>query len=312
MPPRTALYSSQNPGGLFAIEDMSLTTGSRFYVHSGTGSDAAGYGTSPDAPCATIDYAIAKCTASKGDIIYVMPGHNENLGDAQIAVDVIGVQIIGLGKGSLRPRIDFDHANASIDISVSGCMLKNLVLLPSVTAVLVGIDVMAGALDTVLEDIEILPGEDGAGVDEMVVGIDMKAGCTRTVVRRCKHLQHASVAGNVACVKLTGASDDVLIEDCYLESLGAASVAPINGDTTLSTRVLIRRNLLVSDTQPGIELLTATTGVIADNSIFSNLATIAAAIAGNGGALACAQFRNEYIEVGPERGALIGTASADD
>lgn len=309
---RTALESRQNPGGLFAIEDMSLTTGSRFYVHSVTGSDAAGYGTSPDAPVATIDYAIGLCTASKGDIIYVMPGHNEGLGSAQIAVDVIGVQIIGLGKGSLRPRIDFDNANASIDISVSGCLLRNLVLLPSVTGVLVGIDVMAGALDTVLEDIEILPGEDGGGVDEMIVGIDIGVGCTRTAVRRVKHLQHASVAHAIACVKLTGASDDVLIEDCYLECLGGAAVAPINGDTTLSTRVLIRRNLLVSDTQPGIELLTATTGVIADNSIFSNLASIAAAIAGNGGALGTAQFRNEYVEVAPERGALIGTASVDD
>lgn len=305
---RTALEVRQNPGGLFAIEDSSLSTGSRFYVHSGTGTDAAGYGTSPDAPCATIDYAIALCTASKGDIIYVMPGHNEGLGDAQIAVDVIGVQIIGLGKGSLRPRIDFDHANASIDISVTGCTLKNLVLLPSVTTIAIGIDIMAGALSTTLEDIEVLPGEDGAGVDELVIAVDVKAGCTRTKIKNLKVRVHASVAHQGAGISLTGASDDVTIEDCDIVVLGAAGVAPISGITTLSTNVRINRCTCVSDDEPGIELLTGTVGVIAHCAVFSNLASIAAAIVADG----CAKIANYYVEVGNEAGALIGTASVDD
>lgn len=305
---RTALEVRQSPGGLFSIEDQSLTTGSRFYVHSVTGSDAAGYGTSPDAPVATIDYAIGLCTASKGDIIYVMPGHNEGLGDAQIAVDVIGVQIIGLGKGSLRPRIDFDHANASIDISVSGCTLKNLVLLPSVTTIAIGIDIMAGALSTTLEDIEVLPGEDGAGVDELVIAVDVKAGCTRTKIKNLKVRVHASVAHQGAGISLTGASDDVTIEDCDIVVLGAAGVAPISGITTLSTNVRINRCTCVSDDEPGIELLTGTVGVIAHCAVFSNLASIAAAIVADG----CAKIANYYVEVGNEAGALIGTASVDD
>lgn len=305
---KTALFVSQTPGGLFGIEDQSLGTGARFFVHSGTGTDGAGYGKSPDSPVATIDYAIGLCTASKGDIIYVMPGHNEGLGAAQIAVDVAGVQIIGLGKGSLTPRIDFDNAAASIDISANGCLLKNLRLLPSVTAVLIGIDVMAAVTDTVLEDIEVLPGEDGAGVDEFVLGIDIKAGCTRTVIRRFKNRVHASVAHVDSGISLTGASDDVLIEDCDIVVLGAAGVAPIKGITTLSTNVRIKNCVCVSDNEPGIELLAGTTGVISDCSCFTDLATIAAAIVADG----CAKFRNQYVEVGDESGATIGTASVDD
>lgn len=29
--PRTALYGNSTPGGVMAVEDMSLTTGNRFY-----------------------------------------------------------------------------------------------------------------------------------------------------------------------------------------------------------------------------------------------------------------------------------------
>jgi hypothetical protein len=55
-------------------------------------------------------------------------------------------------------------------------------------------------------------------------------------------------------------------------------------------------------------MFTGTTGVIEDCLIFSDLATIAAAIDADG----CALWRNEYIEVGPESGVVIGDPSADD
>ena len=71
---------------------------------------------------------------------------------------------------------------------------------------------------------------------------------------------------------------------------------------------LVEGNVLVTDAEPGIELLTGTTGVIRDNDVFGDLATIAAAIVADG----CALFRNEYVEVGNESNARIGTASVDD
>lgn len=310
---RTTLEVRQQPGGLFCITDPANTsTGSIFWVHSVTGSDAAGYGLSPDAPVATLDYAVGLCTDSKGDVIYMMPGHNEGLGNAQIAVDKIGISIIGLGKGSLRPRIDFDHANASIDVSAVGCTLKNLRLLPSVTDVLIAIDVNAAATDVTIEDVEALPGEDGAGVDDFAAVVEFKAGCNRGVVRRLKVRQHASAVGYIAGIRLKGASDDILIEDCDFVMAGAALVAPINGDTNLSTNVHVRRCRMQTDAEPGIEFITNTTGIVEDCRIASDLASLAAAIAGNGGAHALYLFNNLNCEVPTETGGVIGTASVDD
>ena len=308
---RTELFSRQQSGGVFTIADFERHPGEIFFVHSGTGTDSAGYGKNPDAPFASLSYAFSSdlLTASKGDKVYLMPGHVETIADAQVAMDIAGVEVVGVGRGANTPTIHFDHANASVDISANGCSIRNVRLLPSVTIVTIGIDIEAAVTDTTLEDIEVLPGEDGAGVDEFVLAIDVKAGCSRTRVSRIKHRQHASAAGSVASIKLTGASDDVVIEDGDFDMAGAALVAPINGDTTLSTGVRIRRCIFVTDAgEPGFELLTGTTGVAEDCLVFGNFATLAAALVGDG----IARFRCENIEVAAESGGVIGTASADD
>src|SRR4051812_7269513 len=107
--PRSALFVQQQPGGMFAIEDSSRSTGKRFFVDSVTGTDSVGAGQNPDTPFATISFALTQCTASKGDIIYVMPGHAEAIAAAgTLACSVIGVSIIGLGNGSNRPSISLN------------------------------------------------------------------------------------------------------------------------------------------------------------------------------------------------------------
>lgn len=301
------LKTQNAPGASYNLI-TSAGLGKVFYVDSnGSGSTTSG-GLTPESAFTTLAAAIGACTANKGDIVYLMPGHNEGIGNAQITLDKAGVTIIGLGEGTARPRFDYDHANASIDITASSVVIQNITLLPSVTAVAIGIDINAAATDTQLLDIESLPGEDGAGVDEFAITVDIKAGCTRTYIDGCIFTQHASAAGVVSCVSLTGASDLVTIRNCVMWTAGTGLTAPINGLTTLSTRVLIENCTLTADDEPGIELLTGTTGIIRNTDIFSNLATIAAATVADG----CAHFRVRYVELGNESDAVVKTASVDD
>ena len=301
-----ALKEEKYRNELLSLLHGSLT-GDTYYVDSGSGKSAA-LGTASDSPLATLAQALAKCTANNGDVIFLMPGHNEGIGNAQIDINVAGVTIIGLGHGSSRPRFDFDHANASINVQSSNCVVKNITLLPSVTDVLIGIDVEAAVTDTLLENIEALPGEEGDGTDDFALVVDIKAGCTRTTVRGLKVRQHASAVGYLAGVRLTGASDDCLIEDCDIWITGTGVVAPINGLTTASTKLTIRNCRLTSDAEPGVELVTASTGVIENCLIFSDLATIDAATVADG----LAHWDVKYVEVGNEAGTLVKTESADD
>lgn len=309
---RSALYYRRGSGGKVAIEDMSVSTGQRLFVDStnSAAADSTAMGFTPDKPLATLDYAVGRCNAGKGDIIYLMPGHNENIGNAQIDLDVQGISVIGLGVGTLRPRFDFDHANASIDIGAADVTVRNIRLLPSVTAVLIGIDVEAGVTDAKLIDIEIMPGEDAGDVDEFTTGIEFKAGCNRGLVKGLIARTQAADASAQA-IMLKGASDQITIEDCVIR--GNYSAACIFGDTTLSTNLLIRNCILQpKNTEPGIEVLTLTTGIVANCYIATDLAAKADAIAGTGGAHALYLFENYYCEVVGETGGIIGTASADD
>ncbi len=309
MATRTALFSRRQAGGVFTIADIEKHPGNIYFVDSATGANTAANGHNPDSPFASLSYAFSSDVLAAGDTVYLLPGHNESIGDAQVTLDIAGVTVVGLGRGSLTPRVDYDHANASIDVAASNITLRNLRLLPSVTAVLIGIDINTLCTDTLLEDIEILPGEDGAGVDEFAIAIDLKVGCNRTVIRRIKHRQHASAAGSVSSISFTGASDDITIEDGFFDMAGAALVAPINGITTLSTGIYIRRCTFVTDAaEPGFELITGSTGVAENCLVFSNHATLAGALVGDG----IARFRCENIELAAESGGIIGTASVDD
>lgn len=65
-------------------------------------------------PFATIDFAIGRCTANRGDIIMVMPGHAENIATAgALALDVAGVAVVGLGRGTKTPTLTWTAAAAT-------------------------------------------------------------------------------------------------------------------------------------------------------------------------------------------------------
>lgn len=96
-----------------------------YYVDSGNGNDGND-GRDPGWPMATVDAANNRCVASQNDVILVQPGHAETL-SAAIALDVIGVQVIGVGDGLLRPTFTIDTASVNgFAISAANVTLDNL------------------------------------------------------------------------------------------------------------------------------------------------------------------------------------------
>lgn len=108
--------------------------GSYFTVDSATGNN--GNDGSYGSPFATINYAISRCTASKGDVIIVKAGHAETIVAAGgITVDKAGVSIIGLGAGTDRPEISFGTAtSASVLITAANVTIRNIVGISAVDA----------------------------------------------------------------------------------------------------------------------------------------------------------------------------------
>jgi hypothetical protein len=247
-------------GGLGSGGQVPFTTGSYFYVHSGTGSNASGGGSSPSAPLATIDYAIGLCTANKGDVIVVMPGHAENIAAATtLALDVAGVQIVGVGRGRNRPVLTFTNTAGKIPITGASCRMSNLALIASVSAVVTGISVEAD--DVELDNLYM--GFDETG-DDFAIMVLVSAK-DRLCVRDSMFVAE-NTAGCNAGIQFVDALDTQIVNNVFE---GDYTTAVLNGVTTLSTGVFVVGNIMRnSDTTAGVLLTTAanSTGLAAYNS----------------------------------------------
>src|SRR5690606_16155543 len=120
--------------------------------------DSAGKGQTPDAPFATIDYAVGKCTANKGDLIIVLPGHAETVSAAGgLDLDVAGIRIVGIGNGRNRPTITVGGVvGAGITVDAANITLENVVITTSLDNVTLVLDVKAA--DFTLRDCEFYDG----------------------------------------------------------------------------------------------------------------------------------------------------------
>lgn len=272
---RSALFKNRQSAGLFSIEDTSRSTGTRLYVHSGTGTDSATRGLSPDDPLATIDYAIGLCTANEDDIIYVMPGHAENAAAADaFDADVAGIQIIGLGRGAARATITFTNTAGKCSIGAHSVRVQNIRFVAGLSAVVIGLNVEAAATDFELLDCEFYWG--GTTGYDFVQMVNINAGAHRPRIEGNRFLAEPGVAGASTAVQLVGAVHNAIVR--RNEFVGDFSLACMSAITTLSQLLMFLSNFVHNTDagEPYLEVITGTTGVISDTRGLASGATIAA------------------------------------
>jgi len=293
----TPLFVGAQPGGIYAVVDQSFTTGNIWFVNSATGTNAAGAGRSPLAPFATIDYAVGNCTASNGDVIYVMPGHAETVSAAGgLDLDVAGITIKGLGSGSLTPTVTLNTATtADVDVDAANITVENIHFRANFADIVAGIDVNA-------------------------------ANCT---IRNCRF---TAVATNMNClIWILGAtsttSNGLVVENCYCVDKDAANTHFVSFPGT-SDQCVVRNNVLHGDWGTAaigaagvVTNITVTDNVISnaasDNDscininssatgiVMRNLACGGAAQANGITATACAIAQNYYGVVSEDLSAIL-------
>lgn len=276
--PRTMFAVNDVPGSFATVEDLSITTGQRFFVHSGTGTDGVGYGSHPDRPCASIAYAMGLCTASKNDIIYAMPGHAEVIASGgSIAASKIGVSVIGLGNGSNRPSITFNGTDSVIAISAASVVFRNFRLLAGVDEVVKAISVTAAY--AVLDAVDVSE----TTSKQFIQFVLTSALATDLVIQNCVHHQSTAPAANSLWIQLIGADRaKILNNKIFITTTNSASSSVIESDTTAPVNILIQGNVIVqlggTATIP-ITLVAGTSGFVDGNRVASAKTAIAGSIA---------------------------------
>ena len=260
-----------------------LTTGRVFYVNNSTvlpvgaiGGSNANSGTSPLQPFSTIDYAVGQCTASRGDVIYIMPSHAETVNAAAfIAVDVAGVSIIGLGQGSIRPTLNFTATASTITMSAANCTLSNVLLTGGVDAVVSPIVVSAA-------DCKILNVEYRDVTGQCTDGILTTAGADRLEIAGLRW-DGATAAGTNAAIAIVG-GDRLSVHDCIFD--GNFAVGCIDVRTTATTDLEVYNCKARTRNAADIFLvdtITASTGIVGPSlylRLQDNAANITEAVTG--------------------------------
>lgn len=213
-------------------------------------------------PFSTIDYAIGQCKASRGDIICVMPGHSETITtDGGIAVDVAGVCIIGLGHGTLRPKIVLDTAAAAaVTVSAANCMMSNIVLEASFADITNAIDVTAAHFRAHKLHFQ----EEGANlnfVDYIVASSTTDNNADGLEVLECTG--YGIDAAINSPILINADLNDLIVEDCAFNTDNANALAMIQVATGKDLRnCRVQRNLYAS--------LKASGDILIDNDTADN------------------------------------------
>jgi len=188
---------------------MVAVAGTAFFVDSGhaQAEDSPSHGRTPEVPFATIDYAIGRCAADNGDVIFVMPGHAETT-TVTIALDIAGVSIIGLGVGRSRPAVtaNFAATGVTVTVSAANCLVKNIRLVASSAAQTNQVSVLAA--DFEMTDCVI---EQGAN---NLIGVNIGAGAARPYIHDCLWLGTANGPDVALDFPAAGGGDNCIVEDC--------------------------------------------------------------------------------------------------
>lgn len=240
------------------------------------GVDSPNYG-SKDLPFATIDYAVGKCTASNGDVIYVLPGHTETVTVAGgITVDIAGISIIGLGNGSNRPVITLSATGSTIAVSGANVTFKNLNIVAGVAEIVSVFNITAA--NCTLDGLYSYPNSTyciKAFVLTSAAGDDL-------TIKNCRITQTQAPAATSIFIKLIGADRcRIMNNEIDVALFDGAGTTLIGGASTASLNVKIIGNaLMIIPTAGGatlsvILMYAASTGMIAYNSLALTTAVLA-------------------------------------
>jgi len=297
-----------------SIRGVPLTVtnpGKVFWVYNGTallpgqkGGSDGNKGTF-DAPFSTLDYAVSQCVANRGDIIFIKPGHAETIATATaLAIDVAGVAVVGLGRGSNRPTFNLTATASTITMSANNCVFWNCLVTGGVDAI-VAVFTISGADCALQLNYRDVTGQctdcvvTAATADRLFIDVNDYDGAT--------------AAGTNAGIAIVG-GDHIEIVGRYMD--GNFAVGGIDVRTTATTDLLVHKfeyfrtrnaaDIFIVDT------ITASTGQIGPDvniRVNDNAANITEAVTG---ATFVVQDPVYVVNLAGEKGMLINwTASTD-
>jgi hypothetical protein len=274
-------YGTVGLAQLLPVESL-LGNGNIFFVNSAitgcTDTVAFEFGNGWETPFKTAQYALARCTASQGDIVLVGPGHTEAIAATDLDMAIAGVSLVGIGFGSLMPTFTFSAAGSTVLLAAApNCRIKGVRFVAGTNDIASAITTDATSDGLIVENCEF----NDAAASEILVGITLATGCDNVIIRGNRFQSVVTNTGVSSAIYTVGACNNVLIEDNIM--YGPYAVAGIDNTAGACLNLTIRRNIInAAAATKAVVLHASTTGALVDNRMYATQATAANAVTAAG------------------------------
>jgi len=302
--------------GLTSADIDVSVKGTAFYVDSVTGS-SGNDGKSWATALATVDQAVAKCTANKGDVIFVAPYHQEVEATASTAIFTLskaGVTVVGVSNGAYNssvstgaatlhnmPTFIIDVATAYVAVTAPNCRISGCLFITDVADV-VAIIAPANTADGLIIDNCVF--KDNAANLEYLTAITLVAETPNVQIINNKF--YTTAAGGTNNAILTAANTGLVIKNNF--AFGKFATGVILSSAPLVQAEITDNILINAEAANAIALNgTTSTGILARNFL-GGTTSMAAALTGDN-AMWC--FENYISGAGGASGVLNPAVDAD-
>ncbi len=210
----------------------------------------------------SLNDALALCRSGFGDTVAVLPDHDEDITSAdQMDNLVAGTRIIGIGHGTLKPKLTWTAAASTFLFDVANVRLENfqLQMAESTTGgVTVAAPITVSAAGCAITDCDIYFGEDAN--DNVTIGIT-----TTTAADNFSFLRNRCYGKTAAeCttfMRLVGA-DYFRMEDCVVQgATSSTTVGVVQFLTTASTFISMKNCTFQNNKASSVHAVTGMAGL---------------------------------------------------
>lgn len=188
----------------------------------------------------TLAAGLARCRSGRNDVVFVLPGHAENVTSTTLANLVPGTRVIGCGRGSNRPNFRWTATTSQFVMNDADCVFMNCIFRCEGAVVVKAFAVTAADCAIIGCDIDV---GTVASTNLSTIGISVEAGADRFVLAN-NYIHGIAGATPTTVVVVSGAADGVtVVDNKIMAATSAVSVGVIN-ITAAATGMDIGRNLL--------------------------------------------------------------------
>lgn len=214
---------------------------------------------------ATLADGLSRCRSGFNDVVFVLPGHTENVTSTTLANLKPGTRVIGCGRGSNRPNFRWTATSSQFVMNDADCVFANLILRMEGAVVVKAVAVTAADCAIINCDIDV---GSTASTNLATIGIELGAGADRFEFRN-NYVHSIAGATPTQVLVVAGVCDGAIISDNKIMAATSAVTKGVIDVTAAATGLEIRRNILQNRVASSETVMSvgavACTGVVAEN-----------------------------------------------